>query len=670
MAKGTSWILSIALALMLVLIAGTYVLVARYDYNALKPRISDTVMELTGRELAIRGNIELHIGMNPSIVVEDVVLRNAGWGSRPDMVRVERLEAEVEMRPLLSGIIAVKRLLLIGPEFFIEPDADGKSNLDIHTAPNKKGGQSIGIPYLIGALPSVTFEEITLQNGTLDYRDGRSGKTYTVALRHLTATTPGADAPIGVALNGDIGHEAFEVEGTTGSLQNLRDPERPWPLNLTASALGGTATFKGFLGAPFASRDTNLDFIIQVPDLKNLSDLAGQGLPATGPLQISGGVAHPGGSNDDVSDLNTKLGENRISGSLKMQLDKNPPIVSATLESDRLDLRPVIGPYVKSAKEGVSRGRSRRIQDLFPQAPIPTMALKNSTVALTLRAGEILLPGLTVHNLSANTTITERGLEVDPLSMMIGGAMVDGWVRVEPSPNGAKVSTRLRSEGIDLAQLSKEAGAKDTLGGRLSAAVDLKGAGRTLSDLMDKADGQVILVSHAARVDDKYMKILGTEVEAGLFRMLNPFREPEGYTEFDCMEAVFNIHGGVARSRALSLVSEDSVVVGDGRIDLGTESLDIGLKSFPRKGVAGVTINLGELMSSLRLEGTLLHPSLVLEPADTALALGKAVGSFFLFGPMGIVTSLITRTKGADNLCVADLNAFRKDAEVREKTWK
>jgi hypothetical protein len=42
---------------MLVLFAGTYVLVTRYDYNALKPRISDTVTELTGRELATRGTV-------------------------------------------------------------------------------------------------------------------------------------------------------------------------------------------------------------------------------------------------------------------------------------------------------------------------------------------------------------------------------------------------------------------------------------------------------------------------------------------------------------------------------------------------------------------------------------------------------------------------------------
>jgi hypothetical protein len=296
------------------------------------------------------------------------------------------------------------------------------------------------------------------------------------------------------------------------------------------------------------------------------------------------------------------------------------------------------------------------------------MVLKNPTVALTLRAGEILLPGLTVHNLSATTTITERGLEVDPLSMMIGGAMVDGWVRVEPSPKGAKVSARLRSEGIDLAQLGKEAGVKGTLGGRLSAEVDLKGSGRTLSDLMHKADGQVILMSHAARVDDKYMKILGTELEAGLFRMMNPFKEPDGDLEFDSMTAVFDIHGGVARSRTLVLNSENTVVIGDGSIDLGTESLDIRLKPYPRKGIGGVTINPGELMSSFRLEGTLTDPSLRLEPADTALAIGKAVGGFLLFGPLGLVAGVITGTRGADAACVANLDTFTKKIEVRGKS--
>jgi hypothetical protein len=91
-------ILSIALGLMLVLIAGSYVLLTRHGYNALKPGISSAVRELTGRELTIQGDIEPGIGMNPTIVVKKVVLRNASWGSRPDMVRIERSEAPEDCR--------------------------------------------------------------------------------------------------------------------------------------------------------------------------------------------------------------------------------------------------------------------------------------------------------------------------------------------------------------------------------------------------------------------------------------------------------------------------------------------------------------------------------------------------------------------------------------------
>jgi hypothetical protein len=555
----------------------------------------------------------------------------------------------------------------MGPEFLIETNEEGEFNFHFHSTTKENGRQSKGITDVIEALPPVTFQELAVENGSLAYRDGRSGKTYTIALRHLTATASGADSPIKVILAGDMGHEPFEVQGTTGSLRILRDPKRAWPLNLTASALGGTATFKGSMREPFATPGISLDFVIRVPDPKSLSDLAGYRLPVEGPLEISGRGVASGGGTYSLSDLNINLGENRISGSLNVRLDKNEPMISAEIESDRLDLRPVIGHYVKSAKEKTSAPESDRSRKLFPNAPIPPVRLKSSTVALTLRDGKVLMPGFTVHDLSANTTVTGRGMEVDRLSMVIGGGKVNGWVRVEPGANGAKVAARLRSEGVDVAQLSREAGVKKKLGGRLSAEMDLEGNGRTISGLMKKAEGRVVLVSHAAQIDDRYLKILGTEAETSLFHTFNPFREPDGHLEIDCMTAAFDIHGGMAQSRTLSLMSEDTVVIGEGRIDLGAESLDIGLKSYPRKGLAGLAMNPGELMSSFRLEGTLVKPSLALEPADTVLAIGKAVGGFLLLGRLGIVAGMISGTKGATAPCVADLGAFRKDAEVRGK---
>jgi hypothetical protein len=73
-------------------------------------------------------------------------------------------------------------------------------------------------------------------------------------------------------------------------------------------------------------------------------------------------------------------------------------------------------------------------------------------------------------------------------------------------------------------------------------------------------------------------------------------------------------------------------------------------------------------MSSFRLEGTLTRPSFYLEPMDTALAIGKAVGSFLMFGPMGLAASMISGTKGADGACVANLDTFTKKIEIRGKS--
>ena len=94
-------------------------------------------------------------------------------------------------------------------------------------------------------------------------------------------------------------------------------------------------------------------------------------------------------------------------------------------------------------------------------------------------------------------------------------------------------------------------------------------------------------------------------------------------------------------------------MIGEGSVDLSTESLDIELTSYPRKGIGGLTVNPGGFLSSFKLVGTLRNPSLALEPTDTVIAVGKAVGGFLLFGPAGLLAGMISDTKGADAVCIA-----------------
>ena len=133
------WILGAAVVLIVVLSITIYVIVSSYDFNDLKPKIAQTVKDATGRELTLGGDIKLDIGLTPALVVEDVSFQNIPWGSRSELAKIGRLEVQEAVLPLIDGIIAVKRLILVEPDILIETNSAGKSNLEFK--PQKKGSQ-------------------------------------------------------------------------------------------------------------------------------------------------------------------------------------------------------------------------------------------------------------------------------------------------------------------------------------------------------------------------------------------------------------------------------------------------------------------------------------------------------------------------------------------------
>ena len=113
---------------LVVLVAAAAALLLSVDVGSYRGEIEAEFRKATGRDLAIGGDIDLSISFSPAVVVERVSIANAGWGSRPAMVSLERAEAEVELLPLLAGDIRVTRLVLVEPDILLETNADGLSN--------------------------------------------------------------------------------------------------------------------------------------------------------------------------------------------------------------------------------------------------------------------------------------------------------------------------------------------------------------------------------------------------------------------------------------------------------------------------------------------------------------------------------------------------------------
>ena len=110
------------------LIAAVYVYLKTYDYNKLKPLVARMVEDATGRKLILDGEINLEIGLLPSLVVTDVTFANAAWGSRPQMVKIEKIEVQVRLLPLLFKDVQLKRIGLAGVDVLLETDPNGQGN--------------------------------------------------------------------------------------------------------------------------------------------------------------------------------------------------------------------------------------------------------------------------------------------------------------------------------------------------------------------------------------------------------------------------------------------------------------------------------------------------------------------------------------------------------------
>ena len=184
------WILGIAAFFVIAVIVAIYAILSSYDFNYFKPQIARMVKDATGRELFLGGDLELKIGLTPALVIEDVSFQNVQWGSRPELAKIMRLEVQVAVLPLIRRIIHVKRLILVEPDILIETNRAGKANFEFKTVKKRKVAKTVEkapnqVKLILSAL---IFNKIRIENGRLTYKDGRSGKTFTVTLERATAT--------------------------------------------------------------------------------------------------------------------------------------------------------------------------------------------------------------------------------------------------------------------------------------------------------------------------------------------------------------------------------------------------------------------------------------------------------------------------------------------------
>ena len=625
-------LIGVTALLLVLLIAGGIAYLKSIDVNQYKGVIAQAAKSATGRDLKLEGPISLAIGWNPGLVVERASFANAPWGSRPEMAKLQRLEVQVELLPLIRKDIRLRRLVLIQPDILLETDRQGRGNWEIG-APGAAGGGAGG------GLPAGLSVSLRLEKGVITYRDGKTGALHKLVIDRMTTQIEGLDSPVTLDFQGAYLDLPLRVKGKAGALGRILGSSGAFPLDIEASFAGVETKVKGEIANLQKMSGIRLALSAEAKSLAALKPLAGDAVAKIGTFSFSAEVK---GGLDGLQADNLKLaaGGTDLAGKAGVNLKGSKPQVTAELKSSRVALAELLadsgGGKAAPAKAAARKGK------VFPADPLPLDALNLLDAEVRYSAGMVITPRATLQDLSVHLVLRNGKLSVQPLTAKLAGGAAAGGLSLDAGAKTAAVGMKVK--GLEMATLLKEAGQHAWLSGPADLAVDLKGQGPSVAAIMASLNGETKFlmakgVASTAGVDyaiGGFTQVLSTLVSRGTDKMA-----------MNCVASDFQVKNGVATSRALVADSEFSTIAGEGKIDLGKETLDMMVTPKPKS----VTLNLSV---PVKIQGTLAKPKI--RPDELALArkLGGIAG-IFLFPPAAIAG--LGELGSSDNPCLKLMGA-------------
>ena len=638
-----------AIGVVVLIVAGLAVFLLTLDVNQYKGRIAEAVKDATGRELTIKGDIKLSLGLTPSLVVNDVSFQNAPWGTRPQMATIKHFEAEVALIPLLSGNAEVKKLILDGADILVETDARGRSNLEFaETAADKPKAPP---PAQQGAAKQATIPTVNLvqiQDALLTYNDGKTKQRTTVKVEKLGLGADTASSPLKIDLAAAYNNQPIKARGTLGPLASLSATgAAPWPVDLTVEAGGATIKAKGSIQKPMTGEGLNLDVSAEGQSLATLGVLAGSELPPIGPYKLA---SHVTGADAkyDLTKLELTAGKTTLTGDLSVSPGKKPMEVRGNFSSKLIDLADFSPPGKKAeAKTSGPAGPAKPARSdgrVLPDTPLPLDALKDINADIKLRAEKLQSDQLALNDLAVDVGARNGALTIRPLTAVVSGGKINGDVSVSAAQT-PQVTMKLAATGMDLGALLKALADVDLFKGVGDMNLNVTGAGKSIRAIAASLNGTTEVVIGQGEIQSRYVELIGADV----LRTVAPWaNKGGGSTKLNCMVSRFDIRNGVATVKDMLMDTQLVSMAGKGNIDLRSEKLDLQLTPQPKDA------SLVSLAVPINVTGTLANPMANPDPLSVAKGVGGMVGGAAL-GPLGLLLPLASAGAQDKNPCIAAL---------------
>lgn len=567
-------------AILGVIIVATMIFVATLDWNKAKKYIVAGVSKATGRQLKINGDLNVDLGWISKVRASQIQFENARWSAHPQMLEVGLVDVEVDLWQLLKWRVVLPTVTISQAKVILEKTAEGSANWEFGAAPVV----TAPIPEKRTEFPVI--KKLIVKDGTFLFANQETKTHLDLQLTQAEATGF-LEAPVTLKAEGTYQKQPLTLSLEGGSYQNLRSATEPYPLDIKLGVGKVKANIKGHLAEPLEMKGEDVTLDIQGDNMANLFPLIRLVFPATPPYKLKGRLKHEA-QVWSLSNFSGRVGDSDLSGTLRVDTGPKRPVMKADLVSTLLDFKDLAGfigatpkttPGETTAEEQKTRATVEKTDGrLFPDQPYNLERLRAMDADVQLRAKQILAPNLPIDTLVAKLSLNDGVLKFEPATFGVADGRIELYSTFDGTNRPPKVHIDARLLQLDLKRiLGKSTFAQKSLG-PIEGRINIAGTGRSFRELMATASGNTFVAMSGGEVSGLLVELAGLDVAQALGVLV------QGDKAIPIRCAVIDLHGqdGQMGVQTLVLDTTDTVIFGEGKIDLRDEQLDIVLSPVPK----------------------------------------------------------------------------------------
>jgi uncharacterized protein involved in outer membrane biogenesis len=602
-----AWSAGVFVGLIVVAAGAVYFYVTSASFRG---EVESRASGYSGRKTTI-ADIAIDWGLTSSVRLSGVQIANADWAKAPQMLKVELVDFDIRLLPLLKGDLVLPRLVLRKPEIEVEVGENERLNWSLGEAPPAaRAVKTVVEPENRYETPLIGQLEVT--DGKLSYRDPKRKLELDGTV--TTATGQAGDQPQAeLQLKGKLEGEPLALRFLGGSVLMLRDTGQPYPLDLDVT-FGATALkAKGTVHDPFKWTGADVELSLAGPDLADIYPLLGIPGPPTPPYRISGKLHREAGL-WRFTQSRWHVGDSDLSGDVQIDQRRKPGHLTAKLVSQKLvfaDLAPLIGAPPDKPGGTVSpqqRQTQRQLEargDLFPNVPLKVEKLRAMNMDVTLDANRVVAPSyLPVQALSFRVVVEGGQATVKPFALTLlgdrqaGAGRISGELGLDARSDVPRARANLTLSAIELRNFFRDSRFFDTTYGNVQGRMVLAGTGRSLAQVMNTADGHVALALGGGSVSSLMVSLAGLQIfDALILYVTGDHRIP-----IKCAVGRLNFQRGVVTFDRTLLDTEKSVLHVQGQVSLPQQYVRAEVDADPKN------FDLLDLHGAVMVEGKLRNP--------------------------------------------------------------